>query len=312
MKSYQRLLVFLLLMLLLTVCVSPWMAATWEQFIRGRADLEHYRVPFSRVFDRLFMISGVILFFACRKMLKIGSLAQLGFSPRNHAARDLASGFASALGSMIALALIMTVADVFNPYFRLSLATSVERCAKALLTAFTVGVAEAIFFQGIVFKDLYDSAKPYRAYVLTNVFFAAIHFIQPREKFVLTDFDPWAGVRYLVNSFGLFFDPVTLLPGFIGLFLIGLVLSYAFARTGALYLSIALHAGWVFAIKTVRVFGDYSREDLGWLFGSADPKIASGVATWIGIGLVGLVIHMMTRHRSHLESVSSLDSLLKN
>ena len=63
----------------------------------------------------------------------------------------------------------------------------------------------------------------------------------------------------------------------IGLLLIGIVLSYAFLRTGTLYLSIGLHAGWIISIKTVRVFGDYRRESLGWLFGSTDPKIVSGV-----------------------------------
>ncbi|HET8563228.1 MAG TPA: CPBP family intramembrane glutamic endopeptidase [Candidatus Binatia bacterium] len=300
MKSYQRVFVFLLLVLLLTVVLSPWMAFAWELFVRDRAGWEQYRVPFSRIFNRCFMIAGVILFFACRRMINVGSLAQLGFSPREHVAHDLTSGFALALASMIALVLVMTIDDVFTPYFRLSLSASVERGTKALLAAFTVAFLEAIFFQGIVFKGLYETASPYRAYVITNVFFAAIHFIQPGEKSVLTDFDPWAGLHYLVNSFGRFLDPATLLPGFIGLFLIGLVLSYAFVRTGTLYLSIALHAGWVFSIKTVRVFGDYTREDLGWFFGSTDPKIASGIVTWIGIGIVGLVVHVVTQHRARL------------
>jgi len=89
-------------------------------------------------------------------------------------------------------------------------------------------------------------------------------------------------------------------PGLIGLLLIGIVLSYAFVRSGTLYLSIGLHAGWVIAIKTVRVFGDYRAEDLGWLFGSSDPKIVSGVVTWVGIILVGVAVHWFTRNRAGL------------
>jgi hypothetical protein len=48
------------------------------------------------------------------------------------------------------------------------------------------------------------------------------------------------------------------------------------------------------------VYGDFRREDLGWLFGSSDPKIVSGVAVWIVIVAVGLVIHWLTRHRQNL------------
>ena len=48
----------------------------------------------------------------------------------------------------------------------------------------------------------------------------------------------------------------------------------------------------------MRVFGDFTRQDLGWLFGSTDPKIVSGVVTWIGIALVGLAVYHLTRDRS--------------
>jgi hypothetical protein len=41
----------------------------------------------------------------------------------------------------------------------------------------------------------------------------------------------------------------------------------------------SLHAKWILGLKSIRVFGDYSRQDLGWIFGSSDPKIVSGIAT---------------------------------
>ena len=109
-----------------------------------------------------------------------------------------------------------------------------------------------------------------------------------------------AGFRHLFSTFAPFFELSEIAPGLIGLLLIGIVLSYAFARTGTLYLSIGLHAGWVIAIKTVRVFGDYRAESLGWLFGSSDPKIVSGVVTWAGIMLVGFAVHWITRNRAGL------------
>jgi hypothetical protein len=72
-------------------------------------------------------------------------------------------------------------------------------------------------------------------------------------------------------------------------------LSYALVRTGNLYLSIGLHGGWVIGLKTIRIFGDFTRQDLGWAFGSTDPKIVSGVVTWIGILLVAVAVHWFTR-----------------
>jgi membrane protease YdiL (CAAX protease family) len=104
----------------------------------------------------------------------------------------------------------------------------------------------------------------------------------------------------LFTTFHPFFEPATILPGLIGLFLIGVVLSYALVRTGNLYLSIGIHAGWIIGLKTIRVFGDYNRQDLGWLFGVADPKIVSGVAAWIGVVLVGVAIAGLTRPGSLL------------
>jgi membrane protease YdiL (CAAX protease family) len=198
---------------------------------------------------------------------------------------------------MIALGIAMSVADVFTPYFRVSLSQSLSRCAGALATALTVGFLEEIFFRGIFLKGLMDDLKPAAAFVLANLFYAAIHFVKPGAPYTMDAFDPWLGFRHLASTFAPFFEPFEFGPGLIGLFFIGLALSYAFLRTASLYLSIGLHAGWIFSIKTVRVFGDYTREDLGWLFGSTDPKIVSGIATWIGILIVIAAVHWMTASR---------------
>ncbi len=297
MKSYQRLLIFVLLVLALTAVASPWAATAWDLMSGAQAVAREDRIPFSRIFDRFFMISGVLLFFAYRPLLKIESPSQLGLTPRARAAHDIAIGLCLALGSMLLLGLIMSLAEVYKPFFRLSLSESLEQCAKALLTAFTVGFLEEIFFRGIIFRGLLEDWKPLPAFVVANLFYSALHFVKPAEEYFLSGIDPWAGFRHLFSTFAPFLEPAQIAPGIIGLFLIGIVLSYAFVRTGTLYLSIGLHAGWIISIKTVRVFGDYTRESLGWLFGSTDPKIVSGVMTWAGVILVGVAVHWITRKR---------------
>jgi membrane protease YdiL (CAAX protease family) len=201
---------------------------------------------------------------------------------------------------MFALGFIMSVAGVYEAFFRLSLGESVEQYLKAILTGLTVGFLEEIFFRGIIFRGLLEDWKPLPAFVTANLFYSALHFVKPAEKYFLSGPDPWAGFRHLFSTFAPFLEPAEIALGMIGLLLIGIVLSYAFLRTGTLYLSIGLHAGWVISIKTVRVFGDYQTENLGWLFGSTEPKIVSGVVTWAGILLVGLAVHWITRNRSGL------------
>jgi hypothetical protein len=300
MKSYQRLLIFMLLVLGLTVLVSPWAATAWDLISGARTAAPEDRIPFARFFDRFFMISGILLFFAFRSLLKIDSLFQLGLSPRTRAGPDVVIGLCLALGSMFALGFIMSVAGVYEAFLRLSLGESVEQYVKAILTGLTVGFLEEIFFRGIIFRGLLEDWKPLPAFVTANLFYSALHFVKPAEKYFLSGLDPWAGFRHLVSTFAPFLEPAEIAPGMIGLLLIGIVLSYAFLRTGTLYLSIGLHAGWVISIKTVRVFGDYQTENLGWLFGSTDPKIVSGVLTWAGILFVGLAVHWITRNRSGL------------
>ena len=201
------------------------------------------------------------------------------------------------MGSLAALVLAMSVAQVFEPYFRLSLSRSLSRSFSALLSGVFAGSLEEIFFRGILFKGLLQNGRLFRAFVLSSLFYSALHFVEPGKAYFVNGFEPLAGFRHLFYTFTPFSEPLNILPGMFGLFLLGIVLSYAFLRTGNLYLSIGLHAGWVFGLQSMRVFGDFRRDDLGWLFGSTDPKIVSGVATWVGIISVLLLVHWWTRNR---------------
>jgi uncharacterized protein len=295
-ETHQRLIVFLLLVLALTSFLTPWFAACADWLAADQPSLLSERYAFSKIFNRTFMISGILLFFVCRRFLGIGEPADLGLTSLKEGRRDLAAGWLLALGSMIGLAAVMTMLDVFTPFFRLSLGESIRRAFSGLAAGVFAGSLEEVFFRGILFKGLYAQG-PVRAFVGANLFYSVLHFVKPGESYFMDVFDPWAGWRHLAFTFTPFFDPLPLLPGIFGLFLIGVVLSFAFTRTGNLYLAIGLHAGWVFALKTFRVFGDYRRHGLDWMFGASEPKIVSGVLTWVGIILVALVVYWITRHR---------------
>lgn len=295
MKSYQRLLVFLALMLLLTSLLSPWAAALWQWLTVVRPEWQQHRFPFSNFFNRIFIALGILLFVFYPSLLRIRSPSQLGLSSFRRGYRDLAIGFFLALASLLALIFVMSVAGIFTPYLRLSFSAAMERVFTALVSAIAAGFLEEIFFRGILLKGLLEDWKPAVALPVVSLFYSAIHFVKPEEKIILTGIDPWAGVKHLAGIFQPFLDPTGLLPGVFGLFIIGIALGYALMRRGSLYLSIGLHAGWIFGLKTARVYGDYRRQDLGWLFGASDPKLVSGVATWVGVAVVVLIVHLITR-----------------
>ena len=295
MKRYQRVFLLLSFILFLTVLLSPWMAWSWSLIVESHPRLEPFLYSFSRVFNRTFYILAIAFFLIFRSRLRLGSPSQWCLKPPRWHYRDFLAGFFLSLASMGALVIAMSLSDVFTPYFRLGLSTAIERCVKALIAALSAGALEEIMFRGIVFKGILEERRPVAAFVAANLLYAAVHFIKPHEKIVLAELDPRAGIVHLVYSFQTFLDLPNLFPGLLGLFLIGLVLSYAFLRTGSLYLSIGLHAGWIFGLKTMRIYGDFSREDLGWLFGVSEPKIVSGVFSWIGILAVGVIVHFLTR-----------------
>ena len=298
MPIHRRLIFFLLGVLALTCVISPWLALGADWLTTYWPTLLSERIPFSRVFNRAFMISGVVLFILLRRFFSDGRIKELISVRFARACRDLITGLGFAVGSMILLVIAMTASDIFTPFLRVSLALALTRFATATMAGLSVGAIEELFFRGILFHGLRDQGKPLRAYIAANLFYSVLHFVKPGQDYFLDGIEPLAGFAHLSAVFSPFLDPLPLLPGIFGLFIIGLVLSYALVRTGHLYLGIGLHAGWVLSLKTMRVFGNFTREDLGWVFGSTDPKIVSGVATWIGIILVGVAVHFLTRKRS--------------
>jgi membrane protease YdiL (CAAX protease family) len=115
-----------------------------------------------------------------------------------------------------------------------------------------------------------------------------LHFFKA-DVFVSTGFQPFVGFTTIAQFFKpIFFEFFNNLPATIGLFLVGVVLSYAFIKTKSLYLSIGIHTGMVFMMKADGMFLVRVREKLGWLFG--DSKLVTGVLVWFLLIFILFVI----------------------
>lgn len=292
MKNYRKLLFFLFIALAAATILSPWAGALWN--LAGGSGGRH-RASFGNIFSGVFIATAAALVLSShRSLLRLPFLRDAGLGPRDRA--NVLRGFLLAVVSMIALGAVMALAGSITPQITEPFYSILRSAVKALITAALVGFLEELFFRGVLFKGLLEDARPATAFMIANVLYAASHFFKPPENFQPSGLDPLAGFRFVGASLERFLDPAAILPGLVGLFIIGVVLSYALLRTGSLYLSIGLHAGWVFAIKMMSDFGAFTRDDLGWAFG-AKPKIVSGVVTWVGIALVGVVVYCMTRKK---------------
>jgi CAAX protease family protein len=289
MKIYQKLLLYVLIAVVAAAVLSPWVFAAWNSFASSRRE-----PAFEQIFGGVFIAAGVLFLVATPSLLRPRILRDGGIVSSGR--RNVFYGFLLAVASMALLGVVMVLTGAITPGVSDPLYSIVRQSGKALVTALMVGFLEELFFRGMLFRGLMENSRPAVAFVVANLFYAVSHFFKPPEEFLVAGIDPLAGFRFLALCLAPFLDPAAILPGVIGLFLIGVVLSYALVRTGSLYLSIGLHAGWVFAIKTLSLYGYFTRADLGWVFG-AKPKLVSGAATWVGILLVGCFVHVMTRRR---------------
>jgi membrane protease YdiL (CAAX protease family) len=156
------------------------------------------------------------------------------------------------------------------------------RVANAALTAGTVAIMEELFFRGAIFGALRKSFDWHFALFLSSAIYAMVHFLErsrPVENLT------WiSGLVSLGQMLRGFFDLSRLVPAFFSLFLVGWILGLAYQRTGSLYVSIGLHAGWIFWLKS---YAFLTRKEPGaneWLWGSG--KLIDG---WIALLLLAMV-----------------------
>ena len=119
---------------------------------------------------------------------------------------------------------------------------------NALGAAALVAVMEEILFRGGMFGGLRKFFYWPLALVASSMIYALAHFLRRAEFAGAVDW--YSGLVLLPRLLGGFMDFHALVPDFFNLTLAGVLLGLAYQRTGNLYFSIGLHAGWIFWLKT--------------------------------------------------------------
>ncbi len=239
-----------------------------------------------RVARRMMMLTTLALLIAYRRRLNIGGLAMAGLDTRRGWGKELGVGAGLGVGSLAAFLGLMLALGAWR--YAPKDAGFARTFVKALATAAAVGLLEEVLFRGFLLQCLAGDFGARAALVASSAFYSILHFFRASVPAPL-GFDPWIGCKTLAA----FFDPIlrepavladpsrwneSITPATIGLFLVGMVLGFAFLRTRRLWMSIGLHAGWVFALKTKGAFLAYSARELAWLYGG--KRVVTGVAGW--------------------------------
>jgi len=243
--------------------MAPWLYWLTQSFAESFPHLA--ASPFHRFVNRSLL--GLALFGLWPLLRGLGarSWGDLGLVNPVRQAKNIGGGFALGFGSLaiVALTALGTGARVLTQN-----QTHITRSLLgAALTAVAVAVLEEILFRGALFGTLRKVINWSWALLISSMIYALVHFMESSR---LTGPVLWhSGFDLLPRMLRGLGNWQELVPGFFNLTLAGALLALAYQRTGNLYFSIGLHAGWIFWLKS---YGVFTREVPGanaWVWGGA-------------------------------------------
>ena len=202
-------------------------------------------VPFPRCLDRALLGLAIICLWPMLRLSGIRSWRELGFVREKAIARHVFGGFALGWASLAFVALLAVICGASTFVGAHSTGEIFRHLLNATWAACLVAVLEELIFRGALF-GLLRRAMPWpAALVASSAVYSAVHFIQ---KTAYTAPVQWNSGLDLLWT--MLCHPPPLIPAFLTLLMAGSILALCYQRTGALYISIGLHAGWIFWLKS--------------------------------------------------------------
>jgi CAAX protease family protein len=154
------------------------------------------------------------------------------------------------------------------------------------LAAVVVAFIEELIFRGALFGILRKTLLWPVALVVSSAVYAAVHFLQKADP--PGSIHWFSGLALLPHMLGNLTDAGALAPAFFTLLLAGAMLAFAYQKSGTLYLSIGLHAGWIFWLKSYRFITQETPGHAEAFWGS--DKLIDG---WLAVAVLGCTLLLM-------------------
>jgi membrane protease YdiL (CAAX protease family) len=233
-------------------------------------------IPFRRVVDRCLIVLAVIGLWPFVKALGIRSAEEIGLKKYPRMGRDLATGLT--IGSIL-LILAAGVSLAIGVSHWQSRVGWPKQIGSALATAVVVATLEEILFRGAIFTALARVSNLALGLGISSGLYAILHFFARPENPQTIQWN--SGVLVLGRMLQGFTDFQQVVPGFLSLTLLGIILALAYRRTGALFMSMGLHAALVFWMKLFGFAADTNSSANTWFWGT--EKLIDG---WFGFILL--------------------------
>lgn len=251
--------------LTMAALISPWIYQAGKQ-LAATADAKDLpailewlgnacrRAKVDRFFDRSLWLSALVLLpllFRRIRHLRAASnrpadkLAKFSWQS---VAVQILSGCIIAGGMLWALGAILQGVGLYVPKAHPALG---KLLPQVLIPAVAAPLLEEWLFRGVLLGLWLRFARPAAACVGTSLLFAFLHFLEPPEGYIIANpAHPLAGFELLGKILLHFTNPVFFVTDFATLLCVGLILAWSRVRTGSLWFSIGLHAGWIIAFKS--------------------------------------------------------------
>jgi hypothetical protein len=248
------------------------------------SDLEPHRI-----LTRLAKIIAALSFVYFLKRLDLWNRERLGYAlPRREFVGDLLKGIVIGMAIMIVPVAILLLAEVGTPRETLPDALKlIQLVAGALASGLAVGFIEETFFRGALYGGMRRTTRLWTAALLSSAYYAALHFIKPRElpdEHVLGWLSGFPVLWSSLSPFG----GTQIWDSFIALLGAGILLALIREYRGNIALAIGVHAGWVITIRFTKKLTHYNADaELAWLVGNYDKVIGWLATGWLVILILG-------------------------
>ncbi len=267
MRPLRTLAIYLAVVFLGGALLAPWLhqLVLWGGGHVGWLE-DVARSPFHRFVNRSLLLLAVVGLWPLMRGLGVKGWRDIGLGNPAGQGRNAGKGFILGFVSLAGVALVAVVAGARSFQTNHTIGQTLEHLANASLAAVVVSVIEEMIFRGAVFGGLRRVYRWPAALLVSSAVYALVHFFQkPESPHAVV----WSsGFTTLASMLHGFIELERLVPGFFNLTLAGVLLGLAYQRTGTLYFSIGLHAGWIFWLKS---YGFLTGEIEGantWLWGS--------------------------------------------
>jgi membrane protease YdiL (CAAX protease family) len=299
--------VWVLCSLMMAAVVTPWLyragmhfaavaqggdAPAWLGWLGGKCE----RARYGLFFDRALMVSALgflPLLLRRLKALKVAPCVPGPGTPVCGIASRIVVACVISGGLLWVLGMALGAAGAFVPKPEPPGLSKVV--SRMLIPAVSASLLEEWLFRGVLLGLWLRFSRPATACIGTSLLFAFLHFLQPPAGASIGDpGHPSAGFELLGKILLHFTDPRFFVTDFATLTVVGLILAWARLRTGTLWFSIGLHAGWILAFQAFGLF--YERVPAHPLHPwGVGESLRSGVLPLLTLALTAATCHFALR-----------------